>query len=78
MSMSVQVLPPKMLQQLGERASRMDGCIKLRGSDIYEWAQGNNVVTIIGLPPVAGHVSKNKFRADEIRAALLSLESQAP
>lgn len=75
MSASVQVLPPKMLQQFGERAARMDGCVKLIGSDIYEWPQGNNVVTIIGLPPVAGHVSKNKFRADEIRRAL---ESETP
>ena len=71
---TIQSLPPKMADQLAHRARRMDGCIAL-GGDMYEWAQGNTVVTLVSLNPPIGHIGKDPRRADEIRAALAKSES---
>jgi len=71
MKTGIQTLPPKMLQQYGERAQRMDGCVRVGEGDIFEFAgPGNTVVCIIGLPPVAGHFGKDAHRAAAIRAII--------
>lgn len=67
------VLPPKMLAQYTDRARRMDGCVTLNiGSNIYEFASGTTVITLIGLDGFNGHYMKDPHRADEIRRQLAS------
>ncbi len=61
----------KMAEQLAERAKRLDGCVKLGGtSEIYEFANGSTVTTIIGLINPVGHMMRNPARAAEIRAEI--------
>ncbi len=61
---SAQLIPPKMLAQLAERARRGDYDEKL-GSDIYSWFSGRTKTTIIGLDRPVGTVSRVSVREAE-------------
>lgn len=65
------VLPPKTAEQFAARARKMDGCVRL-GEEVYEFAQGSNVVCLVSLNPPMGHMGKDARRATEIRTALLA------
>lgn len=71
---TITTIPPKTLAQFAERAKRMDGCVKLVGSDgkpfAWEFAQNSMVICLIHLDPPMGHMGKDARRADAIRAEL--------
>jgi hypothetical protein len=61
-------LPPKMAEQLAERAKTLDGCVRLNElSDIYEFPQGSNVAVLMSIEHPSGHVGKDAVRANELR-----------
>lgn len=62
---SAQLVPPKMLAQLVERAKRGDYDEKL-GSDIYSWFNGRTKTTIIGLDHPIGTVSRISVHEAEV------------
>lgn len=67
----IMTIPPQSLAALVDRASRMDGCVRLDGSEIYEFAMGNIVATVIGpLNVASGYQSRNQHRAAEIKEKL--------
>ncbi len=62
---SAQLIPPKMLAQLADRARRGDYDEKL-GSDIYSWFNGRTKTTIIGLDHPIGTVSRVSVQEAEL------------
>jgi hypothetical protein len=66
-------LPPKMLEQYAERARKMDGCVRIGTTgEMYEFAQGSNVICLVSVNPPIGHYGKDARRADDIRRELRS------
>lgn len=55
--MNISSLPPKMTLQFAERAKRGD-YDNYVGSNIYQFFQGNQIVTLIGLKHPTGHIKK--------------------
>lgn len=63
----IQQLPPKMAQQFADRARRGEGR-RIEG-EIYNFHQGNNVISLVSLNPPIGHVRRNPKLAKELRDA---------
>lgn len=67
MAHGIQQLPPKMAQQFADRAKRGEG--RHISGEIYEFHQGNNVISLVSLNPPIGHVRRDPQLAKELRDA---------
>ena len=67
---SIQALPLKMAQQFAERAKRGEAASST--SSTYDFYQGRQRITLVGLDPPIGHICRisqeefNKLKADGI------------
>lgn len=66
MSSAIQKLPPKVAAQFAQKALRGEG-IKVGNGEIYEFAQGNNVICLMSVTNPFGHLYRSPTRAGEIR-----------
>jgi len=64
-------IPPKTLAQLAERAKKLDGCVHLENSQIYEFPISTNIVAVVINPgSPSGHQGKDVRRNAELRQIL--------
>ncbi|MAZ17854.1 MAG: hypothetical protein CL535_16180 [Ahrensia sp.] len=77
-SKTAQEIPPKMAQQLADRARAGEG-IRVGNSDMYQFVVGNLVSTVmINMNPPMGTIVRDPREADRLRAKAASNDGRKP